>query len=210
VIYFPGSAVIRQRSSQDFENYYEFPMFLSFIVTRGRAAVFPIYKGTFERGGQAYERMAAAGADTHAYTEYLVQVVKDFRRTVDYLETRTDIDSGKLAFYGMSWGGWLGSMIPAVEERFAASVLVAGGLGRPALPEAYTVNYVTRIRTPTLMLNGKYDNTIDERIRPGFDLLGTPADHKRIILYDTDHIPPMKEVIKETLAWLDRYLGPVK
>jgi hypothetical protein len=42
----------------------------------------------------------ATGDDTHAYTEYLVQMVKDFRRTVDYLETRKEIDSRKLAFSG--------------------------------------------------------------------------------------------------------------
>jgi dienelactone hydrolase len=210
VIYFPGTAVTKVRSSQDIENYYEFDMFLSFIVKNGRVAVFPIYQGTFERGASAYEAMAT-GAETHAYTEYLVQIVKDFRRTIDYLETRTDIDRGKLAFYGMSWGGWLGAIIPAVEDRLAVSVLSAGGVAeRAARPEARTINYVTRVRIPTLMLNGKYDNGIDARVRPMFELLGTPAEHKRLMLYDTDHIPPKNEYIKATQAWLDKYLGPVR
>jgi hypothetical protein len=43
-----------------------------------------------------------------------------------------------------------------------------------------------------------------------FDLLGTPPEHKRHILYETDHIPPRIEYVKETLAWLDKYLGPVR
>jgi hypothetical protein len=43
-----------------------------------------------------------------------------------------------------------------------------------------------------------------------FDLLGTPAEHKRLIAFDTDHFVPYNEYVKETLAWLDRYLGPVK
>jgi hypothetical protein len=47
-------------------------------------------------------------------------------------------------------------------------------------------------------------------IRPAFDLLGTPPEDKRLILYETDHIPPRAEYIKETLAWLDHYMGPVK
>jgi hypothetical protein len=42
-----------------------------------------------------------------------------------------------------------------------------------------------------------------------YDLLGTPDEHKRLMLYETDHIPPRVEFIKETLAWLDKYLGPV-
>ena len=50
VIYFPGSASIDQRSSQNIESYYEYPMFLSFIVKSGRAVLYPVYKGTFERG----------------------------------------------------------------------------------------------------------------------------------------------------------------
>ncbi len=43
-----------------------------------------------------------------------------------------------------------------------------------------------------------------------FDLLGTPDEDKDLMLYETDHIPPMNEFIKEILAWLDRYFGPVK
>ena len=41
-----------------------------------------------------------------------------------------------------------------------------------------------------------------------FELLGTRD--KEIKLYETDHIPPSNEYIKEILAWLDRYLGAVK
>ncbi|NIS10767.1 MAG: hypothetical protein GWN97_02220, partial [Thermoplasmata archaeon] len=78
----------------------------------------------------------------------MVQLVKDFRRSVDYLETRPDIDGGKLAYYGMSWGGWLGAIIPGVEERLGASVLVAGGMRGRSRPEVHELNYLTRIRTP--------------------------------------------------------------
>jgi hypothetical protein len=77
-------------------------------------------------------------------------------------------------------------------------------------PESNSINYVTRIRIPTLMLNGIYDTNIDQEIRPMIQLLGTPPEHKRLILYKTDHIPPRAEYIKETLAWLDKYLGPVR
>ncbi len=47
-------------------------------------------------------------------------------------------------------------------------------------------------------------------MKPMFDLLGTPDEHKVLKLYETDHIPPMNDSIKEILAWLDRYLGPVE
>jgi dipeptidyl aminopeptidase/acylaminoacyl peptidase len=152
------------------------------------------------------------GANSHSYTEYLIQLVKDFKRSIDYLETRQDIDSKKLGYYGMSWGGLLGAIIPAVEERPKTSIILAGGFTGLGRPEANQINYVTRVKMPTLMLNGKYDTMwpYETSIKPMFDLLGTPDGHKELKVYETDHIPPRNEFIKETLAWLDRYLGPVK
>jgi hypothetical protein len=103
-----------------------------------------IFRWKLEKEG--YETVLAAastwnvggGAESHAFTEYMIQLVKDFRRSVDYLETRPDIDSGKLAYYGMSWGGWLGAIIPAVEERLGASVVLAGGSGGAEGPRPVT------------------------------------------------------------------------
>jgi dienelactone hydrolase len=213
VVYFPGSASAFKDSSKDIENYYEFPVFLSFIVRNGRAVLYPVYKGTFERrvdfpGG----RDPTVPNDSHLYREYQIQLIKDFRRCIDYLESRSDIASKKLAYYGMSWGGYLGAVIPAVEDRLQTSVLVSGGFFPiPTRPEVQQINYVSRIKIPTLMLNGKYDTIFphETSIKPMFDLLGSPKNHKELKLYETDHIPPRNELIKETLAWLDRYLGPV-
>jgi predicted Ser/Thr protein kinase/predicted esterase len=211
VTYFPGSGSVFQKSSKDIDSYIEFEVFLSFIVKNGRAVLYPVYKGTFERGDDALSPIHS-GDNSHLFTEYLVQVVKDFKRCIDYLETRQDIDSNKLAYYGLSWGAKLGATIPAVEERLKASVLVAGGMRGRGRPEVNSINYITRVKTPTLMLNGKYDTIFpyETSIKPMFDLLGTPDDDKELKLYKTDHVPPRNEFIKEILAWLDRYLGPVK
>jgi hypothetical protein len=59
------------------------------------------------------------------------------------------------------------------------------------------------------MLNGRYDMTFqyETQVKPMFDLLGTPEEHKRSILYETDHFTPRTDATKQTLAWLDRYLG---
>lgn len=211
VIYFPGSASEWQRSSENIESYYEFSMFLSFIVKNGRAVLYPIYKGTFERGDNSMATVIDFEMNSYQYTEIFIQEVKDFKRSLDYLETRLDIDRKKLAYYGISWGGWFGAIIPAVEERLKASVLLAGGFFGNTRPEASQINYVTRVKVPTLMLNGKYDTIfpLETSIKPMFDLLGTAAEDKQLILYETDHVPPVNEFIKETLAWFDKYLGSV-
>jgi serine/threonine protein kinase len=216
VIYFPGEQAIFRSSSKDLENDMEFNIFLSFIVKNGRAALYPVYKGTMERGDSALIPIALGyESNSHKFSEYLIQLVKDVRRCIDYLEARQDIDSSRLAYYGMSWGATLGAIVPAVEARFKASVLVAGGFdlvhARPR-PEANDLNYVTRVKIPTLMINGRYDSffSYETAIKPMFDLLGTAEEHKELKLYETDHIPPRNEFIKETLAWLDKYLGPIK
>ena len=41
------------------------------------------------------------------------------------------------------------------------------------------------------------------------ELLGTPAEHKRRITYPRGHTVPKVDLIKESLAWLEKYLGPV-
>jgi hypothetical protein len=65
---------------------------------------------------------------------------------------------------------------------------------------------------PVLMLSGQYDSILgyEFAIQPLYDLLGTPAEHKRLIVYPTDHIPPKKEFVSEILRWLDHYFGSVQ
>jgi cephalosporin-C deacetylase-like acetyl esterase len=207
VVYFPGSGAIYQRSSDAFE-----PSQMSnldFILKDGRAVIVPIYKGTFERGDglkSDYPDM------TNFYKEHVVMWSKDASRTMDYLETRRDIHSDKMAFYGASWGAAMGAIIPAVEERFKAAILyVAGFFFQRSLPEVDQINFVSRVKIPVLMLNGKLDYFVPMETSqiPMFNCLGTPPEHKRQMIYDSSHLVPRSELIKETLAWLDKYLGPV-
>lgn len=208
VIYFPGSASVFQPSSQDIENYYEFPMFLAPAVKSGRAALYPVYKGTFERKDTS-TALIHQGDGSRLFSEYFIRVVKDLRRSIDYLETREDIDSGKLAFYGMSWGGLFAATIPAVENRLRANVVLSGGLKGRYRPEVDPINYITRVKIPTLMLNGKYDTILppDTSQKPMFDLLG--SSDKQWKRFESDHIPPRNDFIREILTWLDRQFGPV-
>jgi hypothetical protein len=212
VVYFPGVASQWLSSSRDLENYYEFTVFLSFIIKSGRAVIYPVYKGTFERITESTIAVVNGDVNSHQYAEISIQWVKDLKRAIDYLETRPEIDNRRIAYEGMSWGGTIGLLVPAVEERLKASVLIGGALAGLGRPEINEVNFIGRVKVPTLMLNGRYDtfNPYERTIKPMLDLLGTPADQKRLVLDETDHIPSVNIMIKETLAWLDKYLGPVK
>ena len=211
VIYFPGGILTAMvRSSNDIEHFRDFDDNIRCLVQSGRAVLCPVYKGTFERGSDELLRIHT-GDTTHQYSEYFAKVVKDFRRSVDYLETRPEIDRKKLAYFGVCWGGYYGMIILAVEDRLKVSVLKNAGFWDFSRPEANEFNYVTRVRVPTLMLNGKYDPVfqLEAAARPMFDLLGTPPKDKKLVQYETDHFIPQNEFIKETLEWLDRYLGPI-
>ncbi len=213
VIYFPGSAANFYSSSEDIANYFEYPIFLSFLVKNGRAVLFPVYDGTFERQRPDFASIMESGRiHSRAYTDYTINLVKDFSRSVDYLASREDIDVDRLAYYGMSWGGLLGAIVPAVETRIETAVVAFGGFSDLGRPEAHQINYAGRITMPVLMLNGKYDSqfTVDQSVIPMFEMIGTPEDHKELKLFDSDHVIPRNDLVRETLGWLDRYLGPVK
>ena len=42
-----------------------------------------------------------------------------------------------------------------------------------------------------------------------FEALGTPPANKRQIIYEAGHLVLRSSLIKESLDWYDRYLGPV-
>jgi pimeloyl-ACP methyl ester carboxylesterase len=110
-------------------------------------------------------------------------------------------------------GGRMGPLMLAVERRFKAGVLYVAGLKfQRALPEVDPFNFVPRVTVPVLMVNARYDFffPLETSQRPLFELLGTPAADKKWVIYDGGHSVPRNKLIAETLAWLDRYLGPVE
>jgi formylglycine-generating enzyme required for sulfatase activity/predicted Ser/Thr protein kinase/predicted esterase len=208
VVYFPGSLAINRPSSKD-DAFLGLSNF-DFIMKSGRALLFPIYKSTYERQDGL---VSSVPNETISYRDHVIQWAKDLRRSIDYLESRSDIDADKLAYYGFSWGGRLGGIMIAVGARFKTAILyVAGFRFQKQKPEVDPFHFVSRVRIPVLMLNGRYDSFFPFQTAqlPMFKLLGTPEEHKRQVLYDTGHDIPRTQLIKESLAWLDKYLGPVK
>ena len=128
---------------------------IDFIIKSGRAVLCPVYKGTLERQDgpkSGYPDM------TSFYRDYVIYWSKELSRAIDYLETRPDIDHDKIGYYGFSWGGAMGAILPALENRLKVSVLHGGGFYlQKARPEVDQINFAPRVMIPTLMLNGRYD-----------------------------------------------------
>ena len=179
--------------------------YIDFLIQSGRVVVYPVYKGTYERSA------TPSAPDTVAGRETLIHASKDLGRTIDYLETRADIDSKRIAYMGVSMGAALGVIFAGVEERFNAVIFLDGGfMYEKPLPGANQADFAPRIKAPTLLISGKFDWIFlgkDALLR----LIGTPSADKKAITFDTAHdvSEQRSDLIREVLAWLDRYLGKI-
>jgi dipeptidyl aminopeptidase/acylaminoacyl peptidase len=206
VIWFGGGDVLELPSSDHPGTQFLF----DFVIRTGRAVVLPVFKGTFERRSPP-----PAARGRNAQRELGRQRSNDLGRTIDYLETRPDIDRTRVAYYALSFGATNGLLLVPLEPRVKAAVLLATGLsgGTPA-PERDPVNFAPRLRVPTLMINGHDDFLflVDSQQKPLFELLGAPRDRKKhVVLEGVGHMPPPRaDVIREVLAWFDTYLGAVE
>ena len=91
VVYFPSSMALHLPSSKDLDI-----RVIDFVIRSGRALIHPVYKGTYER------RSGASENGPNEDRDLVIQWSKDLGRSLDYLETRPDIDREKLAYYGLS------------------------------------------------------------------------------------------------------------
>jgi pimeloyl-ACP methyl ester carboxylesterase len=200
IIYFPAGAsrILPRLDEAEVKRF-------DFLMRSGRAVVLPVYQGT-------YERRLAQPQEPGRGRDLMIQQVQDFRRSIDYLETRTDIARDRLGFFGISSGSQVGIIALAQEPRIRAATLAESGIGAPKeAPEIDPLNFAPRVRVPVLMLNGRYDfvRPVETQQLPLFRLLGAPPNEKRMVLSDGGHAKPIRQYIKETLDWFDRYLGSV-
>jgi dienelactone hydrolase len=214
IVFFPGASIVDARSSKQLVGVPDY------VITNGRAVLYPIYKDTYERGGvestpmgtDPVYNMTGGLLGPITYRDHVIMYVKDLRRSVDYLATRADVDTAKLAYIGYSWGGRLAAINLAVEHRFKTAVLQLPGLNfAPRRKEVDELNYLPHVYIPTLILSGQYDDVfpLQTAALPFVEHLGVPATQKRHRIYPTQHFLPRDAVIRETLDWLDRYLGKV-
>jgi dienelactone hydrolase len=207
LVYFPGINALHQRSSADgltamLNN-------ADFVVRSGRALAYPIYKATHERQTELTSDFPSTST---LFRDHVLMWSKDLQRTVDYLQTRSDIAPNRIGYLGRSWGAAMGTIMVATEPRLKLAIFFVGGFyfqhGRP---EVEAVNFAPRVRVPSLMLNGRYDFffPVDASQRYMFKLIGVPESQKRWVVYETSHSLPRVAMVEETLRWIDQYFGPV-
>ena len=203
VVLFPGSNAFYETQRPSVRS-----VALDAILNSGRIVVWPVYASQFER---VHTLDSDAPRESIAYRDHVKHWVQDASRTLDYLLTRSDVDTARIAYYGYSFGGRMAPIILATDPRFKVAVLSVAGLKmeRPR-PESDPFNFLPRVHIPVLMLNGEFDHyfPLETSQRPFLATLGTPAAQKKHVVFKGGHSVPRTMIITEALAWLDKYLGP--
>jgi dienelactone hydrolase len=179
------------------------------FVRSGRAVFAVVLRGYLERDLPT----GWMGPDpfTIEYVEAKARHIIDLRRGLDYLLARGDVDASGVAFLGSSLGSPM-MVQPAIEPRYRAVILSGAAIAKADArrhPAANAINFAPLIRSPKLLVHGRYDESAPLRTsaEPLFKLLTEP---KRIILFDGGHCPDPEFLVPEVNTWLDKTLGPVK
>jgi serine/threonine protein kinase/dienelactone hydrolase len=205
VLFFPSARVEDLRDSSKLGDL----KFFDYVVQSGRAVMYPIYLDTYERQVNLYLRQGLVD------NELNIGHYKDAARSIDYLATRSDIDSSKLAYLGVSMGSAKGVIISTLlQDRLKTSIFLDGGYFLfPPTPGNDQADFAPRLKIPVLMVNGRYDYSfsLDRAQNPLFAMLGTPSGDKRHLVLDTPHdvTDQRPQLVKAVLDWLDHYLGRV-
>jgi tRNA A-37 threonylcarbamoyl transferase component Bud32/dienelactone hydrolase len=203
IVVFPGAEALRPAGGEVLEQ----PDRYDFLVRSGRAVVHPVYRGM-------YERFKPRATDLIGQRDDQIRWSQDFRRTIDYLVTRADIDASKIAYFGGSLGASFAPVPLATEPRVSLAILVGGGFPtfRLGPPETSPINFAPRVKVPLLLLCGRHDFFFpyETSQKPFFERIGTPADRKKHVTVDAAHSVPRAEYLREMLAWLDRFFGPAR
>ncbi len=180
-------------------------------IKSGRALMAVVMKGMVEREwGPGY---VVPEPSSVRFRDLMVLNATELRLGIDYLETREDIDTDKLAYVGLSWGA--GSRLPfaAIDDRYRSVIFIGGGIDermQPTLPEANSINFAPYIKAPKLLLNGTNDeeHRYYTRALPLWNLLREPK--KLVLVEGAGHVPPLEARVPAINQWLDETLGPVR
>ena len=146
--------------------------------------------------------------------DMIVQSTIEYRRVIDYLETRNEIDANKLGAIGYSLGSVVTMILTGVDDRIKTCVVCANAIMR-SLDFLPPEEHLTGIASQTfassideqsfLMLAARNDdfNCTVEYAKQLFNLVG--SKEKKLIFYDSGHKLP-KEHAPVATNWLKNNL----
>lgn len=138
--------------------------------------------------------------------DMIIQTVIEYRRAIDYLATRVEIDTSRIGIIGYSMGGMMTFSLSAVDPRIKASVA--------CVPPIITVPYLATAvhnfapyitNQPFLMLMAENDErnySMDAAQRLHELIISNKKD---LVFYESGHMLPGEWANRAT-EWMEKYL----
>ncbi len=147
--------------------------------------------------------------ETEEYKNTIIKIGKDFKKVIDYLETKKNLDISKLSYMGYSWGSVTSNILLAIDKRITSAAIFVGGLMlQKSRKEIESHLYVRRIKIPILHIVGKLDGIFEfeDSFLPWDELIGTNKEDKLTIILDkVGHGLPKDIMIKSHIRFLKKY-----
>jgi dienelactone hydrolase len=137
--------------------------------------------------------------------EIYIQTTRDYRRAIDYLESRTDIDTTRIGMLGYSMGGAQTFLLTGVDPRIRAAVSCCAPADTsrfsPIAPQNFTAAIGDR---PFLMIMGRTDTMCPVPSAQGvLDLI--PSTRKQLVFLEAGHRLPA-DYVPQAIEWLREHL----
>ena len=178
----------------------------NYLLMEGYAIIFPVYYSTYNRK-KTLKTWWANESDTYKST--MIKIGKDFKRSIDFIESKDEFDINNLSYIGYSWGSIMSNILLAIDNRVKSAFICAGGLQvQKSKPEVEPAYFTRRITIPVMHITGKNDGIFDYENSqvPMQKLLGTSSKNKKMIVLDgVGHLIPKDIMIENHLEWLRKH-----
>lgn len=181
-----------------------------------------VAKGIAVLALDAPEHGAGQSANKRYWTEHVITIAvhegdRNYRRALDYLTTRPDVDMQQIGMLGYSMGAIMSSILGAVDDRITAFALIVGGdpflpiakatpddKTRAAILQVSPSLFIGHIQShPISMYNGLTDVVV---VPPAAKLLQAAAPQpKQVIWYNGGHNTP-QATRTQAVEWLAKQL----
>ena len=137
--------------------------------------------------------------------EIYIQTTRDYRRAIDYLETRPEIDKSRIGVLGYSMGGTQTFLLAGVEPRIKTAVAVVAPAEKSKWSPVAPQNFIRAIGDrPLLSIMGRGDTMCPvEHARNRQLLFDNEASD--LIFFDAGHRLPA-DYVPHAVAWFEKHL----
>ncbi len=137
--------------------------------------------------------------------EIYMQTIRDYRRAIDYLATRPEIDSQRIGVLGYSMGGAQTFLLTGVEPRIKVAVAVAAPAEKSKWSPVAPQNFIDGIGDrPFLTILGRSDELCSLGHAQALQKL-IKSSTKDQVLFDAGHkLPP--DYVPHAVGWMQKYL----